>query len=170
MQRGRRFGDVLMKKYAAFAAAIAMAAQLVAPAHAAGSAGPLKDSTMMGWQRTSEAAAMAYFKMPLQQSKTMRGQPRAGLMITSPRNYRAGTPIMHASAPGIIDLGITGQGLRTPWNATLLVQDKVAWASNPDALPQNTKHLFESGASWLVVGAISAAIIGGVILLSEEDK
>lgn len=159
-----------MKKYAAFAAAIAMAGQLVAPAYAAGAAGPLKDSTMMGWQRTSEAAAMAYVKMPFQQSNTLRGQPRAGLMITSPRNYRAGTPIMHASAPGIIDLGITGQGLRTPWNASLLVQDRVAWTSNPETLPANTKNLFESGASWVVVGLVSAAIIGGVILLSEEDK
>jgi hypothetical protein len=157
-----------MKKYAAFAAAVAMAGQLVAPAYAAG---PLKDSTMMGWQRTSEAAAMAYFKMPFQPSPTLRaGAPRAGLMITSPRNYRAGTAVMHASGPGIIDLGITGHGIKTPWNASLMVQNRVAWTSNPETLPQNTKHLFESGTSWVVVGLVSAGIIGGVILLSERDK
>lgn len=159
-----------MKKFAAVAAVLAMAGQLVAPAYAAGAAGPLKDSTMMGWQRTSEAAAMAYIKMPFQKSNTLRGQPRAGLMITSPRNYRAGTPVMHASGSGIVDLGITGQGLRTPWNASLLVQDRVAWTSNPETLPPNTKNLFESGTSWVVVGLVSAGIIGGVILLSERDK
>lgn len=159
-----------MKKFAACAAALALAGQLVAPAYAAGSAGPLKDSTMMGWQRTSEAAAMAYFKVPFHQANTLRGQPRAGLMITSPRNYTAGTTIMHASGSGIVDLGITGHSLRAPWNASLLVQDRVAWTSNPETLPANTKNLFESGASWVVVGLVSAGIIGGVILLSERDK
>lgn len=156
-----------MKKYAAVAAAVAMTGQLIAPAQAAG---VFNDTTMLGWQRTSQPAAVAYFKIPLQADKGYAAQPRAGLMISGPKSYAAGTAVMHQSGPGALDLGFTGRDFSSPWTASLMVSNQVAWAANPDALPKNAPHMFESGTSWVVVGLLSAGIIAGVYVLADRNK
>jgi hypothetical protein len=154
-----------MKKYAALAAVIALTGQTVSPAFAAG---VFNDTTMLGWKRTSEPAAVAYFKMPFQSGPGLKAQPRVGLMISSPRSYSASTAIVHQAGSGVVDLGFTGRDFYSPWTATLNFNNQVAWASNPDALPKNTKYFLESGTSWALVGVASAAIIAGVILASEN--
>ena len=155
-----------MKKYAAFAAAIAMAGQLVSPA----AAGVFNETTMLGWRRVSEPAAVAYFKIPLQTGKGFKAQPRAGFMISAPKSYSADSAVLQQAGAGMVDFGFTGRHFDRPWTASLMVSNQVAWASNPEALPKNTPHLFESGASWVVVGLLSAGIIVGVYALSDRDK
>jgi hypothetical protein len=161
-----------MKKIAAFVAAVAMMGSVIAPAQAAGvfRDALLKDTTMLGWQRTSQPAAVAYFKMPLQADKHGAAQPRAGLMISAPKSYAAGTAVLRQSGAGMIDLGFSGRDLSTPWTASLMVSNQVAWTANPEAMPKNTKYLFESGASWVVVGLVSVGIIAGVYVLADRDN
>jgi hypothetical protein len=154
-----------MKKYA-FLMAAAVLTQAITPALA----GPFKDATMLGWQRKSSSAAVAYVSMPFHAGKNSRAQPRAGLMITAPQGYRVGYHLAYTAAPGIIDFGITGRNFRSPWVTTINVNNAVAWASAPEELPKNTKHLFESGASWAVVGAVTVGIVAGVLSLSNRDQ
>lgn len=156
-----------MKKLAAFAAAVAMAGQLVSPAYAAGA---FNETTMLGWRHVSAPAAVAYFKMPLQTDNALKAQPRAGLMISSPKSYTASNAVMYQSGSGAVDIGFTGRSFDSPWTASLMVNNHVAWASNPDALPKNTPHLFESGTSWVMVGLLSAGIIAGVYVLADRSK
>jgi hypothetical protein len=154
-----------MKKYAVAAAAIAMAGQLVSPAYAAG---VFNETTMLGWKRTSEPAAVAYFKLPFQWGESLKAQPRVGFMISSPRTYAASAAVPHQTGRGIVDLGFTGRDFYSPWTASLNFNGQTAWTSDRDAMPKNTKYLFESGTSWVVVGIASAAIIAGVYLASEN--
>lgn len=156
-----------MKKYAALVAATALVGQLATPAFAAGA---FNDATMLGWQQRSAPAAMAYFSVPFHAERSDRIQPRAGLMITAPQAYYPGAMSSRVSKPGMVDLAFTGNTFDSPWTATLNVQNQVAWASDPKALPKNTKQLFESGVSWVVVGALSAGIIIGVYALSDRSK
>ncbi len=156
-----------MKKFAVLVAAAALAGQLATPAFAAGT---FNDATMLGWQQRSAPAAMAYFSVPFHAARNDRLQPRAGLMITAPQAYYPGAKSSLTSAPGMVDFAFTGNDLNTPWTATLNVQNQVAWASDPKALPKNSKQLFESGVSWVVVGVLSAGIIVGVYALSDRSK
>ncbi len=156
-----------MKSHAVIAVIAAIASQTVTPALAAGA---LDENTMLGWQRNAGPAAMAYFRMPFHATRADRLQPRAGFMITPPQSYRAGTVISRANAPGIIDFGFTGRDFRSPWTATFNVSDAVAWSGNPDALPKGTRHLFESGTSWMAVGAVTVGIIAGTLALAGRAK
>lgn len=156
-----------MKKLATFVAAVAMAGQLVSPAYAAGA---FNETTMLGWRHVSAPAAVAYFKMPLQTVKGFSAQPRAGLMISSPKSYSASAPVMYQSGSGAVDFGFTGRNFDSPWTASLMVSNQLAWANNPEALPKNTPHLFESGASWVMVGLLSAGVIAGVYVLADRSK
>jgi hypothetical protein len=154
-----------MKKRAALAAAIVMAGQSITPAFAGGL---FNENTMLGWRQRMEPTAMAYVKLPFHASKADHRQFRAGVMVTTPRAYRPGFAPPRSSAPGWIDFSVTGYGLRSPWTTTLNVNGTLAWADNPVLLPKNTPHF--SGTSWVLVGALSAGIIGGVIALSDRDK
>ncbi len=153
-----------MKKSTFVVAAFALAAQVVTPAFA----GSYDFNPALGPQRTAAPAAMGYFRLPLHAGAKDSAQPRAGFMITSPQTYRVGQTFSRIGAPGMVDIGFTGRDLSTPWTATLNVSNTVAWAQNPDALPKNTHYLFESGLSWVVVGVISAGIIGGIYALSDK--
>jgi hypothetical protein len=156
-----------MKKSIVYAAIAALTCQAATPAFAGG---PFHPTTALGWQRTSGPAAMAYVRVPFHARKTDRDQPRAGFMLTSPGAYRPGDAYSRISAPGLVDFGFTGRNFKSPWTATLNLSSQVAWASDKDELPKNTRYLFESGTSWLVVGVVSAGIIVGVYALSERDK
>lgn len=156
-----------MNKCAAFTAIAALAGQLITSAFAAA---PFPGTTMFDQQRVAAPAVMAYMRMPLQSVKSTAFQPRAGLMITSPQAYRVGDSFSRTSAPGMLDLGFTARDLASPWTATFNVGGAVAWAQDPKALPKNTRNLFESGTSWVVVGLLSAGIIGGVYALSDRGK
>lgn len=156
-----------MKKLAALVAVAAMAGQLVSPAYAGG---VYNNTTMQGWQRTAEPAAMAYFRLPFQTSRNERAKPSIGLMITGPHAYSVNSGLVRSASPGVIDLAITGQTLRSPWTAALRVNDRLAWASNPEALPKDTPHLFESGTSWAVVGLVTVGVIAGIYVLADRGK
>jgi hypothetical protein len=156
-----------MKKHALLTAIAVLACHGATPALAAG---PNDPTTMQGWQRIAEPAAMAYVRVPFHATRKDRRQARAGIMITSPRTYRAGQVFTRTSAPGMVDFGFTGTSFSSPWTATLNVSTSVAWAQDPEVLPKNTHYLSDSGLSWVVVGVISAGIIGGVYALSDRPK
>ena len=154
-----------MKKRAVLAAAIAMAGQSITPAFAGGM---FNENTMLGWRQRMEPTAMAYVKIPFHTTKTDHRQFSAGIKVTTPQAYRPGAAPPRSGATGWIDFSVTGYDLRSPWTTTLNVNGFTAWADNPDLLPKNHPHF--SGSSWILVGALSAGIIGGVIALSDRDK
>ena len=156
-----------MNKPAVSLALVALLGQLAAPAYAGGT---FNETTMLGWQKTSRPAAMAYVRLPFHAGRADASQPRAGFMITAPRGYRVGAMPVRTAAPGVIDFGFTGRNFQSAWTASINVNDAVAWASKPEALPKNATHLFESGASWVVVGLISVGIVAGTIALSDRKK
>ena len=156
-----------MNKYAVFAAVVAVASQLALPAFAAS---PFTETSMAGLQRIAAPSVMAYMRVPFHTLKTDSLQPRAGLMVTAPQSYRAGTVLSRASAPAIVDFGFTGRDFSRPWTATLNVNDAVAWSGNPDSLPKNTVHLFESGTSWIVVGAVTVGVVAGTLAMVGRAK
>ena len=148
-------------------AVVAMAGQFATPTFAASA---FNATTMLGSRQIAGPTAMAYVRVPFHARKIGRFQPRAGFMVTAPQSYRPGTLISRASIPGIIDFGFTGRDFHHPWTATLNVGDVVAWSGNPDALPKNTVHLFESGASPAVVGAVTVGAIAGTLALVDRPK
>ncbi len=156
-----------MKKYAVFAAVVAMASQIVTPAFAAG-ASPFGDTTIYGQQRVASAAAMAYLRLPMNATKGDPIQPRAGIVVTAPQAYEAGEVVSRLEAPGIIDFGFTGHNFTAPWTATINVNGNLAWAEDPKSLPKNTHNMFESGTSWIVVGLLTVGVAGGVYALSKR--
>ena len=156
-----------MRKLIAFVTAAAVASQLTTPVLANDM---FPDTTMLGWRRTSDAAAMAYFKLPFHASKNERRQPRFGLMITTPGPYAAGTVVNHAAMPSLLDLGFSGRDFRNDWTASVTVSDTVAWASDPASLPKDTRNLFEGGTTWVVVGVLSVGIAVGAYALADRKK
>ncbi|GEM_PF-3591146 len=156
-----------MRILAAVLAAFVLLAQTSVSAWAEG---PFNQTTMLGWPKASKGAAMAYFRLPLHDTPRTSAQPRFGLMISGPSMRSAGFNNTRVQGPALLDLGITGRNLESPWTASLNVGDAPAWASNPDALPRGTnKHLLESGVSWVAVGLISVGIAAGVLVLVEKD-
>lgn len=159
-----------MKKRAVLLAACLLATPALAGGPPSlGASGTFNRSTMRGWQQHTQPAAVAYMRMPFHSNKHDRFQPRAGLMLSAPRTYSAGEPLLRASAPGMIDFGFTGGNFNRRWTPTLNFSNSVVWSSDPSALPKNTHYLFESGTSWVVVGVATVAIIAGVWVLSEQD-
>lgn len=152
-----------MKKFAVFAAVAALAVQVAAPASAA----VFNDYTMQGWQRTSGPAAMGYVRLPFNGSASHQ-LPRAGLMLSGPGSISAGHVYVRSAVPGAVDFGFTGRSFTSPWTATLNLSNTIAWASNPAALPKNTPHLLEGPTTWIIVGAVSAALIVGFYVGSES--
>lgn len=151
-----------MKKIAAFAAALALSLPLAAPAQA------FDRNTMFGIPRLSGPMPMGYVRVPFHGAKSRL--PRAGVMLTSPGMSSVDKPLIRSAAPGVVDFGVTRRSARTRWTPTLNVSDNVAWAGNPDALPKDTKRLdlMGSGASWIIVGVASAAIITAVVASSAN--
>ena len=159
-----------MKKCAGLLAACLLATPAFAGGPSSlGASGIFNRNTMLGWQQRTSPAPMAYMRMPFHSNKHDRFQPRAGLMLSAPRTYFGGEPLLRASAPGLIDFGYTGGTYNRRWTPTLNFSNSVVWARDPAELPKNTHYLFESGTSWVVVGVASVAIMAGIYAMSEND-
>jgi hypothetical protein len=158
-----------MKSALLLAACLLSAPALAGGSYDSGGPGGFNRSTMLGWQHRAEPAALAYVRMPFHGQKHDRFQPRAGLMLSAPRTYNAGEPLLRAGAPGLVDLGYTGRDFKRRWTPTLNASTAVVWTSDRSELPKNTHHLFDSGASWVVVGVATVGIIAGIYVLSDQD-
>lgn len=162
-----------MRKVSTFAAVAAMASQLAAPA----CAGEMFNrTTLLGGTRTSGAAAMGYFRIPLGQAPGKTNAPRLGLMVAGPQTYSAGDVPLALNAPRIVDFAFTGRDLAAPfaassWRGSLTVGNTVTWVSDRNGLPPGeTKHLLESGTSWLVVGAVTVGAVAGAFALTNRKR
>ncbi len=162
-----------MRKVSTFAAVAAIVSQLAAPAYA----GEIFNrTTLLGGTRTSGAAAMGYFRLPLGQTPGRTSAPRLGLMVTGPQTYSAGDVPLALNAPRIVDFAFTGRDLNAPWapsswRGSLTVGNTVAWVSDRKGLPPGeAKHLLESGTSWVVVGALTAGAVAGAFALTNRKR
>lgn len=162
-----------MRKTTTFVAVAAMASQLAVPA-AAGEI--FNRTTLLGGARTSGAAAMGYFRLPLGQTPGKTSAPRFGLMVAGPQTYSAGEVPLALNAPRIVDLAVTGRNLNAPftassWRGSLSFGNTVAWVSDrKDLPPEEARHLLESGTSWLVVGAVTVGAVAGAFALTNRKR
>ena len=163
-----------MRKVTTFIAAAAMCTQLAAPAFAYDT---FNRTTILGGTRTSGAAAMGYFRMPLGSPPSARqAAPRFGLMVAGPQTYNAGEVPLALNAPRIVDLSFTGRDLKNPWRAaswrgSLAVGNTVAWVSDRKDLPASeAPHLFDSGVSWVAVGLVTVAAVAGAFALTDRKR
>jgi hypothetical protein len=162
-----------MRKVTTFIAVAAMTSQLAAPAFAYDT---FNRTTLLGGQRTSAAAAMAYFRMPLGQGAAQNAGPRFGLMVAGPQAYTAGEVPLHLNAPRIVDMSFTGRDLSTPWQTSswrgsLAMGNTVAWVSDRKGLPEGeAPRLLESGTSWVVVGVLTVAAVAGAFALTNRGR
>jgi hypothetical protein len=156
-----------MRKFITIVTAAAVISQIATPVLAADMFNP---TTMLGWRRTADATAMAYVRLPLRAVKVDSRQPRVGLMIGAPGPYSIGRPINRAASPSMVDFGFSGRDFRSNWAASLTVNDAVAWTSDPQSLPKNTRNLFDGGITWVVVGVLSVGLMVGGYALADKDK
>jgi hypothetical protein len=162
-----------MRKVTTFIAVAAMTSQLAAPAFAYDT---FNRTTLLGGQRTSDAAAMGYFRLPLGQGTSQQSAPRFGLMIAGPQVYSAGEVPLHLNAPRMIDLSFTGRDLSAPlqtasWRGSLAMGKTVAWVSDRKGLPDSeAPRLLESGTSWAIVGLLTVGAVAGAFALTNRGK
>jgi hypothetical protein len=160
-----------MRKAIIVMALAGVASQLAVPAFATPdplnfAAGP------QGWRRQGDAAVMAYIRIPVGTTKkNAASMPRAGFKLVAPRPYGRDEIASHINNPTMVDFGVTGRGFNSPWTATLNVGSTVTWASNPAALPKDSRqlNLFDgSGASWVAVGALTVAAGLGIFAIIDQ--
>ncbi|MBX7198449.1 MAG: hypothetical protein K1X51_03645 [Rhodospirillaceae bacterium] len=162
-----------MRKVTTFVAIAALVSQVAAPAFAGDM---FNRTTILGATRTSGAAAMGYFRLPLGQAAGKTSAPRFGLMVAGPQTYSAGDVPLALNAPRILDFAVTGRDLSTPfasssWRGSLTVGNTVAWVSDAKGLPASeAPHLLESGTSWIVVGALTAGAVAGAFALTNRKR
>lgn len=162
-----------MRKVTTFVAIAAIAGQLAAPAFAYDTFNP---TTVLGTVHTTGAAAMGYFRLPLGQSAGASHAPRFGLMIAGPQPYTAGEVPLALNAPRLVDFSFTGRDMSQPWTTSswrgsLAVGDKIAWVSDrKDMTPDESRHLLESGTSWIAVGLITAGAVAGAFALTNRNR
>ncbi len=162
-----------MRKVTTFVAIAAMTTQLAAPAFAGDM---FNRNTLLGGTRTSGAAAMGYFRLPLGDAPGKTNAPRFGLMVAGPQTYNAGEVPLALNAPRIVDFAFTGRDLGAPltaaaWRGSLTVGNTLAWVSDRKDLPQGeAPHLMESGTSWIVVGALTVGAVAGAFALTNRKR
>ena len=162
-----------MRKVTTFVAIAALASQIAAPAFAGDM---FNRTTILGTTRTSGAAAMGYFRLPLGQAPGKASAPRFGLMVAGPQTYSAGDVPLALNAPRILDFAFTGRDLSAPfaassWRGSLTLGNTVAWVSDRKDLPGGeATHLLESGTSWIVVGAVTVGAVAGAFALTNRKR
>lgn len=162
-----------MRKVTTFVAIAAICSQLAAPAFAYETFNP---TTVLGTVHATGAAAMGYFRLPLGQVPGKANAPRFGLMVAGPQPYTAGEVPLALNAPRIIDFSFTGRDMNQPWAAaswrgSLAVGDKIAWVSDRKGLtPDESRHMLESGTSWIAVGLLTAGAVAGAFALTNRSR
>jgi hypothetical protein len=130
----------------------------------AGSASAFDPFNGQGWQRSRPPAAVAYFKMPLQQAG---GGAKAsyGLAITAPapRTYGA-APMSLADAPKLADLRFSGAKPET-----LFLSGQVAWSLDPAARERHNLLGIPGFGGTLFGLALTAGAAYGVYTVVKEN-
>lgn len=131
--------------------------------------GMFDQNTMLGWQRSAGASAMAYGKIKFHPSKSDAEPARFGVAMTAPYRVNGAGVLLSTQAPRFVDFGFSTKDFQGTWASSLKVGSTQAWSYDP-ARPAGQQHMniFESGPSWVVVGLLGAAVIAGTFALTEN--
>jgi hypothetical protein len=118
-----------------------------------------------GWQRSRPAAAVAYFKLPLQ-AWNDEHKASYGLALTAPLPRRHGaSPLSLADAPKLADVRFNGI---VP--ETLLLSQQAVWSTNPDQRARDGRQNLVGGPlGWVFNLALTGAAIYGVYSLVKKE-
>lgn len=124
--------------------------------------------TMMGWQRTEGGGLMFYGETPLHATRKTGG-PRVGFALTSPYSTAGGRVGTRSSAPRAFDIRYGAMTPGADWNWSLRSNQAVAWSTEAKEVPAARDQFLGGSGSWIAVGALTAAAVIGVFLITEDD-
>ncbi|MCB2108720.1 MAG: hypothetical protein KDE14_13515 [Rhodobacteraceae bacterium] len=126
--------------------------------------GAYNASTMLGWQRETGAAAVAYGYVPFHAAPREAKRAHLGFAMTAPVNGRGDRVVSRLQAPRFVDLKFSGAQSRDRWSATLNTGAATVWSDDP-----TVHHLLEGGMSWAAIGALTVAAGFGIFAILEDD-
>ena len=142
----------------------AFVAAAVAATMFAGSAFASDAFNGQGWQRSRPPAAIAYFKLPLQASKSDRVSYGLALTAPTPRRY-GNVPLLMGDAPKLLDLRFNGAIPNT-----LRLGEQPVWSMTPaGGVDGQRRHLVGGLLNWGLGLALTAATVYGVYTLVKKE-
>lgn len=139
-------------------------AAAVAATMFAGSAVASDPFNGQGWQRSRPPAAIAYFKLPLQASKSDMASYGLALTAPTPRRY-GNTPQLMGDAPKLLDLRFNGAIPNT-----LRLGEQPVWSMTPaGGVDGERRHLVGGLLNWGLGLALTAAAVYGVYTLLKKE-
>jgi hypothetical protein len=145
-----------------------VAAATVSLALPAAAADVFDRNTMLGWRQQTGPAVVAYFRAPIGPT-TFAAPMRAGLGLTGPRSYAAGSAPRYAQGPRLLDLAFNRSSAGAAWSVQLNAGSGVVWTNDKESLQPGQVNLMESGLSWVAAGALTAGLAAGTISFIEKD-
>lgn len=117
-----------------------------------------------GWQRSRPPAAVAYFTLSLQGSKTERAVYGFAVTGPTPRHYGL-SPLLIAETPKLLDLRF-----KRAVPESLRLSGQVAWSMTPSEGPTDgRRQIIGSVANLFLGAALTAAAVYGVYTLVKEE-
>ena len=142
----------------------AFVAAAVAATMFAGSAFASDPFNGNGWQRSRPPAAVAYFKLPLQASKSDTVSYGLALTAPTPRRYRA-SPLLMGDTPKLLDLRFNGAIPNT-----LRLGEQPVWSmTSSGGMEGERRHLVGGLLNWGLGLALTAAAVYGVHTLLKKE-
>jgi len=139
-------------------------AAAVAATMFAGSAVASDPFNSQGWQRSRPPAAIAYFKLPLQASKSDKVSYGLALTAPTPRRYGS-TPLLMGEAPKLLDLRFNGAVPNS-----LRLGEQPVWSMTPaGGVDGEQRHLVGGLLNWGLGLALTAAAVYGVYTLLKKE-
>lgn len=139
-------------------------AAAVAATMFAGSAVASDPFNGQGWQRSRPPAAIAYFKLPLQASKSDKVSYGFALTAPTPRRY-GNTPLLMGEAPKLLDLRFNGA-----LPNSLRLGEQPVWSMTPaGGVDGEQRHLVGGLLNWGLGLALTAAAVYGVYTLLKKE-
>ena len=139
-------------------------AAAVAATMIAGSAVASDPFNGQGWQRSRPPAAIAYFKLPLQASKSDKVSYGLALTAPTPRRYGS-TPLLMGEAPKLLDLRFNGA-----LPNSLRLGEQPVWSMTPaGGVDGEQRHLVGGLLNWGLGLALTAAAVYGVYTLLKKE-
>lgn len=139
-------------------------AAAVAATMFAGSAVAADPFNGQGWQRSRPPAAIAYFKLPLQASKSDKISYGLALTAPTPRRY-GNTPLLMGEAPKLLDLRFNGAVPNS-----LRLGEQPVWSITPaGVIDGEQRHLVGGLLNWGLGLALTAAAVYGVYTLLKKE-
>lgn len=142
----------------------AFVAAAVAATMLAGSAFASDPFNGNGWQRSRPPAAVAYFKLPLQASKSDKVSYGLALTAPTPRRY-GNTPMLLGETPKLLDLRFNGA-----LPNTLRLGEQPVWSMTPaGGVDGEQRHLVGSLLNLGLGLVLTAAAVYGVYTLVKKE-